>query len=76
MSSLFDIVTVVCFFALVLAFFLWTAQDTRTLLHFTVSGVVLAVANQIGNAGSPLFGWVLIAAGLGYAVLVAMRPAS
>jgi hypothetical protein len=74
MVTLFDVVTVTCFFGLVLAFFLWTERDTRTLLHFIVSGVVFAVANQVGNAGGSLFAGMLIIAGIGYAALITHRP--
>jgi hypothetical protein len=76
MTTLFDIVTVASFIALVVGFFLWTERDKRTLLHFSVSGVVLAVANQLGNAGASVFAFFLIIAGLGYALLMAWRPAS
>jgi hypothetical protein len=76
MSTLFDIITVVAFLGLVLAFFLWTEQDTKTLMHFMVSGVVFAVANQIGNAGSTMFAAVLIAAGIIYAILMTWRRAA
>jgi hypothetical protein len=76
MTTLFDLVTVASFIALVVGFFFWTGRDRRTLLHFSVSGVVLAVANQLGNAGAPIFAFVLIVAGLGYALLMAWRPAS
>jgi hypothetical protein len=76
MTTLFDILTVGSFVALVVGFFVWTERDSRTLLHFSVSGIVLALANQLGNAGSPLFALVLIVAGLGYALLMAWRPAS
>ena len=70
MATLFDLLTVATFLALVIGFVLWTDRDTRTLLHFCISGVVLAIANQLGNSGSPLFGAVLILVGVGYAVLV------
>lgn len=76
MATLFDIVTVTAFVGLAAAFFLWTERDTRTLFHFIVSGVVLAVANQVGNAGATLFAFVLVGAGLGYAALMAWRPVS
>jgi hypothetical protein len=75
MATLFDVVTVTCFFGLVLAFFLWTERDTRTLMHFLVSGVVFAVANQVGNAGGSIFAAALIIAGIGYAALITLRPA-
>lgn len=76
MSTLFDIVTVISFVGLVAAFFLWTDRETRTLLHLSISGVVLAVANQIGNAGNSMFAVVLILAAIGYAILVTWRSAS
>lgn len=76
MSTLFDIVSVASFIGLVIGFFLWTARDNRTLVHFVISGIVLAVANQVGNAGQAVFGFVLIVVGIAYAVLVAWRPAS
>ena len=76
MVTLFDVISVVSFIGLVLAFFWWTERDTRTLLHFVISGTVLAVANQVGNAGQTLFAFLLILAGIGYAVIVAWRPVS
>ena len=75
MVTLFDIVSVASFIGLVLAFFLWTERD-KTLLHFVISGAVLAVANQIGNAGHMAFAFVLIIAAIAYAVVVAWRPVS
>ena len=76
MDTLFDIVSVASFIGLVLGFFLWTERDNRTLIHFVISGAVLAVANQVGNAGQAVFGFVLVVAGIAYAVLAASRPAS
>jgi hypothetical protein len=76
MVTLFDIVSVASFVGLVIAFICWTERDNRTLVHFVISGVVLAVANQIGNAGQTAFAFVLIAAGIAYAALVIRRPSS
>jgi hypothetical protein len=76
MVTLFDIVTVACFAGLVFAFLFWTDRENRTLLHFVISGTVLAVANQIGNAGQTSFAFLLIIAGVIYAIIVAWRPAS
>jgi hypothetical protein len=70
MTTLFDVVTVACFAALVLAFFQLTDRQTRTLLHLGLAGVVFAVANQLGNAGSAVLALVLIVAGSAYAGLV------
>ena len=75
MVTLFDVISVASFIGLVLAFFWWTERDTRMLLHFVIAGTVLGVANQVGNAGQTLFAFLLIVAGIGYAVVVAWRPA-
>jgi hypothetical protein len=70
MLTLFDWLTVACFTGVVFGFFLWTEREPRKLLHLLLSGVLFAVANQLGNAGSTLFGLILIFAGIGYSVLV------
>jgi hypothetical protein len=66
MVTVFDIVTVACFAGLAVAFFRFTDQDSRTLMHFVLAAIVLAVANQVGNGGSTLLASVLVIAGLGY----------
>ena len=71
MSTFFDVVTVTCFIGLVIAFFQFTDRETRTLVHFIVAGVVFAVANQVGNAGSTILALILILAGVGYAAMIA-----
>jgi hypothetical protein len=76
MATLFDIVSVASFIGLVLGFFLWTERDNRTLVHFVIAGIVLAVGNQVGNTGQAVFGFILIVVGIAYAILVAWRPAS
>jgi hypothetical protein len=76
MVTLFDILSVASFIGLVLAFFFWTKRDNRTLLHFVISGIVLAVANQVGDAGHTAFGLVLIIAAIAYSMVVAWRPVS
>ena len=73
MATFFDVVTVTCFVGLVIAFFKFTEQETRTLVHFILAGIVFAVANQVGNAGSTMLAIVLIIAGSIYAVLVVKR---
>ena len=70
METLFDFATVACFLGLVGAYFLLTARRRRTLLHFLVSGIAFAVANQLGNADYVISGVILIIAGIGYAVIV------
>ena len=70
MITLFDVITVGCFIGLVVVFFRYTDQETRTLLQFLVSAVVFAIANQIGNAGSVFLAAALVIAGLSYAALI------
>ena len=76
MSTLFDVVTVTCFVGLVIAFFQFTSRDTRILMHFMLSGIVFALANQVGNHGSALLAAILVVAGIAYAVLIATRTNS
>jgi hypothetical protein len=73
MVSAFDFLTVACFAGLVIAFFLWTERDTRTLMHLMIPAVAFAIANQIGNAGLPLFAVVLVVAGAAYAAMVVKK---
>jgi ABC-type branched-subunit amino acid transport system permease subunit len=75
-DTLFDLLTVASFFGLVIAFVVWTERDRRTLLHFMISAVVLAVANQTGNAGYTAFASILIVAAVAYAAVVVFRPES
>jgi hypothetical protein len=73
MITFFDVLTVTCFVGLVVAFFRFTDQDTRTLLQFLLSGIVLAIANQVGNGGSAILAGALVVAGVGYAFLNVRR---
>jgi len=68
--TIFDVVTVACFVGLVVAYFQFTDREYRTLAQLILSGIVFAVANQVGNAGFALLAGVLIAAGAGYTLLV------
>ena len=70
MVTFFDVLTVTCFIGLVIAFFRFTNQDTRTLLQFLLSGIAFAIANQVGNAGSAILAGVLVVAGAGYAFII------
>ena len=49
-----DSITVTCFIGLVVVYFQFTARDYRTLIQLILSGIVFAVANQLGNATGPL----------------------
>ena len=73
MTTFFDVITVTCFVALVIAFFQFTARDTRTLVHFILAGIVFAVANQVGNHGVTALALILILAGIGYAFVIVRR---
>jgi len=73
MTTFFDVLTVTCFVALVIAVFQFNGRDNRTLLHFMLAGSVFAVANQVGNAGSFYLALILVLAGAGYAVLIVRR---
>jgi hypothetical protein len=73
MATVFDVVTVTCFVGLVIAFFQFSDRELKTLLFFSISGVVFAVANQLGNAGYTYFALALIVAAIGFAALVLRR---
>lgn len=74
MDTAFDVITVGCFVGLVVGFFTFTNQDGRTLLQFMLSAIVLAVANQVGNAGFFMLATALIVGGMAYAVLIVRQP--
>lgn len=73
MATVFDVITVTCFVALVLAFFRFSDRETRTLLHFMLAAIVFAVANQAGNSGYIYLATALILAGIAYPVFVLRR---
>ncbi len=73
MTTFFDVVTVTCFVAMAIGFFQFTDRDTRTLVHLVLAGIVLAVANQVGNSGGTILALIMIVAGAGYAALVVRR---
>ena len=70
METIFDVITVGCLFAIVLAYFWFAANNLRALLHLLISGAAFAVANQAGNAGYFLIATLLILAGIGYAAII------
>jgi len=69
-EHLFDFLTVACFFSMVIAFFLLTKRDPKTLIQLFLSGLAFAVANQAGNAGWTIVALILVVAGAGYAAFV------
>jgi hypothetical protein len=70
MASIYDYVTVACFFGVVGAFVLLTERDPKTLAHLMVPAIAFAVANQLGNSGSSVLANLLITAGVGYTILI------
>jgi hypothetical protein len=73
MATFFDVITVACFIATVIAFFQFTNRESKTLLHFIIAGMVFAIANQVGNGGSTILALILIFAGAGYVGLMVRR---
>ena len=73
METAFDFLTVACFAGLVITYFQFTKRDRRTLMHLMISAAAFAIANQIGDAGLPMFALILIVAGAGYAALVVWK---
>ena len=73
MATLFDVVTVTSFVGLVIAFFQFSDREIRTLVYLMLSGIVFAVANQVGNAGYYTLAGLLILAGIVFAALVIKR---
>jgi len=76
LGTLFDFAALACFLVMIGAFFILTKRQSHTLLHMLLSGIAFAVANQLGNAGYTYIGWMLIAAGVGYALLVVRQEQS
>lgn len=70
MNSVFDIVSVVLFFSGVAAFVFLTDRAPATVSRLLVSGVAIAVANQLGNAGHELLAGALLVAGAIYGVII------
>jgi len=70
MATVFDLVTVTCFAALVIAYFQFTNHDKRVLVRLLPAAIAFAVANQLGNHDGYILATILIVAGVGYTVLV------
>lgn len=68
--TLFDVITVACFGMLVIGYFTLAGADRRQLPHFLLSGVVLAIANQVGNADRPAIAALLVIIAVTYAPLM------
>jgi hypothetical protein len=74
MASFFDVLTVICFIVLVVAFFRFTERDTPTLLRYILSGIAIATANQLGNSGEEGLGYILVVAAMGFGWLSFSKP--
>jgi di/tricarboxylate transporter len=76
MNTVYDIVSVALFLCLVAAFLILTDRQPGTVSRLLVSGVAIAVGNQLGNAGQSLLAAALMAAGCVYAfIIVHAHPA-
>ena len=76
MSTIYDIVSVVLFLSVVAAFLTLTDRQPGTVSRLLISGVAIAVGNQIGNNGQGLLAVALMAAGVAYAFfIVRQHPA-
>jgi hypothetical protein len=78
MSTVYDFLTVAMFAILVGYFLFLTDRRPQLLMHFLVSAVVFAVADQVGdfasktgNVGMHALAVVLVVAGVAYAGVVA-----
>ena len=60
MTTFFDALTVACFIGLVVAFLQFTDRDQPTLLRYLLSGIALAIANQLGNTGYVFLAIILV----------------
>ena len=74
MATFFDALTIACFIGLVVAFFQFTERDTATLLRYMLSGIALAIANQLGNMGYVVLGIILVIAAMGFGWLSFSKP--
>ncbi|MGO9392109.1 XrtV sorting system accessory protein [Rhodoblastus sp.] len=70
MNSIFDIITVTLFLCGVAAFVFLTDRRPATVSRLLVSGVAVAVANQLGNAGHEYLAGALVVAASAYAVII------
>jgi hypothetical protein len=76
MGTAYDIVSVALFLCIVAAFLILTDRQPGTVSRLLVSGVAIAVGNQLGNAGQGLLAAALMVAGCVYAfIIVHAHPA-
>jgi xanthine/uracil permease len=70
MGTAYDIVSVALFLCVVVAFLFLTDRQPGTVSRLLVSGVAIAVGNQLGNAGQGLLAAALMVAGCVYAFII------
>jgi hypothetical protein len=74
MATFFDALTVSCFIGLVIAFFRFTERDTASLLRCMLCAISLAIANQLGNTGHMVLGYIVVVAAMGFGWLSFRKP--
>ena len=67
MTTIFDYLTVSGFLIAGLAFLILTERDVRTLVRVLISGIVFAIANQVGNHGLTTLGIIFMAGAAAFA---------
>ncbi|HEV2363418.1 MAG TPA: hypothetical protein VGS12_04385 [Caulobacteraceae bacterium] len=77
MKTIYDLVTLSIFAGLVILFLQRSTEEVPRdkMLQYAPPAVGCAVANYIGNHGQPVIAWVIIAAVLGYVLLI-LKPFS
>jgi hypothetical protein len=70
MNTIYDFATIICFLGLIAAFFLLTDGNPKILMHFLLSAVVLAFADQVGNAGLDVLALIMIVAAASYTAMI------
>jgi hypothetical protein len=74
MTTFFDALTVACFIGLVVAFLQFTDRDQPTLLRYLLSGIALAIANQLGNTGYVFLAIILVVVAIASVWLPFSKP--
>jgi hypothetical protein len=70
MTTIFDLLSVVCFAGTALAFFRLSDRTNKTLIQLMAPALAFAIGNQLGNTGYTAFALILILAGASYVALV------
>jgi hypothetical protein len=70
MTTIFDLLSAVCFAGTVIAFFGFSDRTNKTLMQLMAPALAFAIGNQLGNTGYTVFALILILAGASYVALV------